>query len=131
MRYVRGRRSDHRGGRAHRSHREEWRSTGFSHGLIAGRDPASPVQSRPANQRASVIRTTGFSMRIRQYLTCSFIVVASLTGCTDNLSPHTAPVTPTVGMDRASVTGRVLDPQGAPVAGATVTVRTLDEHATS
>src|SRR5689334_23184938 len=62
----------------------------------------------------------------------SFLVVAaSLTGCADNLVTHTAPETPTVGNDRASVTGHVLDPNGAPVAGATVTVRASGEHATS
>jgi hypothetical protein len=59
------------------------------------------------------------------------VVVASLTGCADNLVPHTAPETPTVGNDRATVTGHVLDPSGAPVAGATVTVRTSGEHATA
>src|SRR5690349_19540188 len=58
------------------------------------------------------------------------VVVASLSGCADNLSPHTAPETPTIGHDRATVTGHVLDPQGAPVAGATVTVRASGEHAT-
>src|SRR5215470_12049162 len=59
------------------------------------------------------------------------VVVASLTGCADNLVPHTAPETPTIGSDRATVTGHVLDPHGAPVAGATVTVRTSGEHATA
>ena len=70
-------------------------------------------------------------MSNRQYITCSFLAVATLTGCADNLVTHTAPETPTVGSDRASVTGHVLDPQGAAVAGATVTVRTSGEHATA
>jgi hypothetical protein len=65
----------------------------------------------------------------RQHITWSFLAVASLTGCADNLVSHTAPETPTVGSDRASVTGHVIDPQGAPVAGATVVVRTSGEHA--
>jgi hypothetical protein len=70
-------------------------------------------------------------MSNRQYITWSFVAVASLTGCADSLTPHTAPETPTIGSDRASVTGHVLDPNGAPVAGATVTVRTSGEHATA
>jgi hypothetical protein len=70
-------------------------------------------------------------MSNRQYITWSFVAVASLTGCADSLTPHTAPETPAIGSDRAVVTGRVLDPNGAPVAGATVTVRTSGEHATA
>jgi len=60
-----------------------------------------------------------------------FAVLASLAGCADTLAPHTAPETPTTGNDRATVTGHVLDTSGAPVAGATVTVRTSGEHATT
>jgi hypothetical protein len=59
------------------------------------------------------------------------LVVASLAGCAAEMESHTAPETPTIGSDRASVTGHVLDPNGAPVAGATVTVRASGEHATS
>src|SRR6185436_17425434 len=55
--------------------------------------------------------------------------VFSLTGCADNLGPHTAPETPTTGNERASVTGLVVDTNGAPVAGATVAVRASGEHA--
>ena len=58
------------------------------------------------------------------------VVMASLTGCAENQIAHTAPETPTTGTDRATVTGHVLDTTGAPVAGATVTVRTSGEHAT-
>ncbi len=58
------------------------------------------------------------------------VVVASLAGCADNLTAHTAPETPTTGNDRATVIGHVLDSTGAPVAGAMVTVRTSGEHAT-
>jgi hypothetical protein len=61
----------------------------------------------------------------------SFVVVASLSGCADNLAPHTSPETPTIGHDRATVTGHIVDPAGAPVAGATVTVRSSGEHATA
>jgi hypothetical protein len=67
----------------------------------------------------------------RQHITWSFLAVASLTGCAVNRVAHTAPETPTIGSDRASVTGHVLDAQGAPVAGATVAVRTSGEHATA
>ena len=56
--------------------------------------------------------------------------MASLAGCAENQIVHTAPETPTTGTDRATVTGHVLDTTGAPVAGATVTVRTSGEHAT-
>ena len=60
------------------------------------------------------------------------LVVASLAGCAESSQEvYTAPETPTVGNDRATVTGHVLDPNGAPVAGATVTVRTSGEHATA
>jgi hypothetical protein len=59
------------------------------------------------------------------------VLAASLTGCADNLAPHTAPETPTTGNDRATVTGHVLDTSGAPLAGATVTVRASGEHATA
>jgi len=58
------------------------------------------------------------------------VVMASLAGCAENQIVHTAPETPTTGTDRATVTGHVLDTTGAPVAGATVTVRTSGEHAT-
>jgi hypothetical protein len=58
------------------------------------------------------------------------VLVVSLTGCADNLAPHTTPETPTTGNDRATVTGHVMDTSGAPVAGATVTVRASGEHAT-
>jgi hypothetical protein len=66
-----------------------------------------------------------------QHAFWSFVVVASLSGCADNLAPHTTPETPTTGNDRATVTGHVVDPSGAPVAGATVTVRASGEHATT
>jgi len=60
------------------------------------------------------------------------IVVASLAGCADNVAaPEAAPETPTVGSDRATVTGRVVDTHGVAVAGATVLVRTSGEHATA
>jgi len=58
------------------------------------------------------------------------VVVASLTGCADNLAPYNSPETPTTGNDRATVTGHIVDTQGAPVAGATVAVRASGEHAT-
>src|SRR5215831_13200643 len=58
------------------------------------------------------------------------VVMASLAGCAENQVTHTAPETPTTGTDRATVSGHVLDTTGAPVAGATVSVRTSGEHAT-
>src|SRR5215468_10989251 len=66
-----------------------------------------------------------------QRVTLVVVFVASLTGCADNQTPYTSPETPTIGNDRATVTGHVLDTIGAPVAGATVTVRTSGEHATA
>src|SRR3954468_16384346 len=70
-------------------------------------------------------------MSKNQHAFWSFVVVASLSGCADNLQPHTTPETPTIGTDRAMVTGHVVDAAGAAVAGATVTVRTSGEHATT
>src|SRR3954463_533800 len=58
------------------------------------------------------------------------VVMASLAGCAENLVIHSAPETPTTGNDRATVTGHVLDTTGAPVAGATVTVRSSGEQTT-
>src|ERR1041384_366282 len=82
------------------------------------------------HQTASVIRETGFFMINRQCLTWSFLAFAALTGCADNLVSHTAPETPTVGSDRASVTGQVLHAQGGPPGGAPGG-RTSGEHATA
>src|SRR3954469_24457812 len=64
-----------------------------------------------------------------QQVTFVVVFVASLTGCADNLAPHTAPETPTIGSDRATVTGHVVDTSGAPVAGAAVALRGSGEHA--
>src|SRR3569833_1180101 len=58
------------------------------------------------------------------------VVMASLAGCAENQVTHSAPETPTTGSDRATVIGHVLDTTGAPVAGATVSVRSSGEHAT-
>ena len=58
------------------------------------------------------------------------VVMASLAGCAEIQVTHTAPETPTTGTDRATVSGHVLDTTGAPVAGATVTVRSSGEHTT-
>jgi hypothetical protein len=58
-------------------------------------------------------------------------VVVSLTGCAGNLTPHTSPGTPTIGNDRATVTGHIVDAHGVAVAGASVAVRTTGEHATT
>ncbi|HEX3479587.1 MAG TPA: carboxypeptidase-like regulatory domain-containing protein [Kofleriaceae bacterium] len=69
-------------------------------------------------------------MNNRQCIIWSFVAVASHAGC-HNLVTHVDVETPTIGSDRASVTGLVLDSDGAPVVGATVTVRTSGEHATS
>jgi hypothetical protein len=64
-----------------------------------------------------------------QRVTFVVVFVASLTGCANNLAPHTVPETPTVGSDRATVTGHVVDASGAPVAGAAVALRGSGEHA--
>ena len=58
-------------------------------------------------------------------------VVASLAGCTENLAAHSSPETPTTGRDRATVTGRVVDTSGTPIAGALVALRSSIEHATA
>jgi hypothetical protein len=59
------------------------------------------------------------------------VFVASLTGCASNLVSYTSPETPTIGNDRATVTGHIVDANGVAVAGATVVVRTTGEHATA
>jgi hypothetical protein len=59
------------------------------------------------------------------------VLVASLAACAEDQVAHTAPETPTVANDRATVSGHVLDTSGAPVAGATVAVRTSGEHTTT
>jgi hypothetical protein len=69
----------------------------------------------------------GNSCRIAGFM----VVVASIAGCADDQVAHTAPETPTVASDRATVTGHVVDTSGTPVAGATVTVRASGEHATA
>jgi len=62
---------------------------------------------------------------------CFAVVVVSSAGCADNLAPHTAPETPTVATDRATVTGHVVDTNGVPVAGAVVVLRSSGEHTTA
>ena len=59
------------------------------------------------------------------------VVAAALAGCADNQTTHTSPETPTVAADRATVTGRVVDTNGAAIAGATVALRSSGEHTTS
>jgi hypothetical protein len=59
------------------------------------------------------------------------LLVASISGCADNLSTHITPETPTPETSRATITGHVVDATGAPVAGAAVRVRTTGERATS
>jgi hypothetical protein len=60
-----------------------------------------------------------------------FVVLASLAGCVESVATQTVPETPTVGSDRATVTGHVMDARGAALAGATVSVRGSGEHATA
>jgi hypothetical protein len=53
-------------------------------------------------------------------------------GCGDDqLTAGEPPETPIVGTDRATVTGRVVDAEGAALAGATVTLRATGERATT
>jgi hypothetical protein len=71
------------------------------------------------------------SMISNQRASWVVVLAASLSGCSDNLAPRPAPETPVAGNARATVTGRVVDAGGAPVAGAAVVVRSSGEHATS
>src|SRR4051812_46290466 len=73
---------------------------------------------------------TDFYMSSRAFTRSAFLVVA-LTGCADNLASPEAPETPPGPGDRATVTGQTVDGTGAPIAGATVTVRASGERATS
>jgi hypothetical protein len=59
------------------------------------------------------------------------VFVTSITGCASNLATYTSPETPTIGNERATVTGHIVDANGVAVAGATVVVRTTGEHATA
>jgi hypothetical protein len=65
-----------------------------------------------------------------QRVTWSLVVLASFTGCGDDLTFRGLPETPVTENDRATLVGHVQDTQGAPVAGATVVVRASGEHAT-
>jgi hypothetical protein len=70
-------------------------------------------------------------MSNRQRIIWVVLLVASLSGCADRLSPPTSPETPTTGSDRATVTGHVVDTTRSPVAGALVALRTSGEQATT
>jgi hypothetical protein len=62
----------------------------------------------------------------------AFPIAFSFVSCTgDNLTINEPPETPIVGTDRATVTGRVVDADGAALLGATVTVRATGERATT
>jgi hypothetical protein len=63
-----------------------------------------------------------------QRVTMFAVALVSLVGCADPQVPETAPETPVIGSDRATVTGHVLTASGTPVVGATVAVRTSGEH---
>lgn len=81
-----------------------------------------------------IVRAKGFVMHGASISTrfAGFVVVAaSLTACAEDAAPQAAPETPTIGSDRATVTGHVVDTHGAAVAGATVTVRSSGEHVTA
>lgn len=54
-----------------------------------------------------------------------------LAGCGDNLLVRETPETPQPGSDRATVTGYVVDADGAALPGATVSVRATGERATA
>src|ERR1043166_3426669 len=83
-----------------------------------------------AHRNRSNVKDGFFTMSTNQPVLFA-VVVVSLAGCADNLAPHNAPSTPTTENERATVIGRVTNTAGAPVAGATVLVRSSGEHATS
>jgi hypothetical protein len=57
-------------------------------------------------------------------------LVLALAGCTDTPVVRELPETPTPANDRSTVTGNLVDADGAALPGATVTVRATGEHAT-
>lgn len=59
-----------------------------------------------------------------------FPVLLVFAACADH-PVGTFPETPTTGTDQATVTGRVVDVAGVPLAGATVALRSIDTHATT
>jgi hypothetical protein len=73
---------------------------------------------------------TKFFMRASTHIIVISVVTA-LTGCTDNLGVHTSPDTPPVGMERATVTGHIVDANGVAIAGATVELRSIGTRATA
>ena len=66
------------------------------------------------------------STTVRSFATLILVVAA----CADH-PVGTFPETPTTGADRATVTGHVTDVNGVPIAGASVTLRSIDAHATT
>jgi Carboxypeptidase regulatory-like domain len=59
-----------------------------------------------------------------------FPILLVIAGCADH-PVGTFPETPTTGTDRATVTGRVVDVAGVPLVGASVSLRSIDTHATT
>jgi hypothetical protein len=57
-----------------------------------------------------------------------FVVAASFTACADSLASQPTPETPSIGADRATVTGRVVDTHGTAIPGASIVVRSSGEH---
>lgn len=70
-------------------------------------------------------------MRLPRRVIMLVSLVVALTGCTDKPVGSDPPETPTVGQDRASVTGRIVDVNGVAIAGGAITVRATGEHATA
>jgi hypothetical protein len=68
-------------------------------------------------------------------MTCDHVIrlaslAVTLAGCADSVVVRELPETPPFGNDRATVTGRVVDAEGAALPGATVTMRATGERAT-
>lgn len=72
---------------------------------------------------------TVFFMSSRPFIHSALLVVG-LTGCADSLSAPETPETPSIPRDRATVTGHIVDANGAPIASAAVAVRASGERAT-
>jgi hypothetical protein len=70
-------------------------------------------------------------MSTRQVVRSIAPIVLILAGCAADRPAGTTPETPPTGMDRATITGHVVDVNGTPIAGATVALRSVDTHATT
>src|SRR5262245_16529901 len=94
-----------------------------------GRDGGRHRPCTAASHPKRRLGHTDFSMSSYHHIAGSLVVLASLSGCTEDPAGQAAPEIPTIVSERATVVGHVVDTRGIAVAGATVAVRASGEHA--